>query len=136
MREFVVDLTGVTTTDGFVAAFNECFCHHAGGHLHSLNWDAFSDLLSWPDEVQYRLVFRNWSRVRGVSRRLAARCSATTRTLRLSSPARVKVMHLTAAACSVSAASRPARRPPDALRKNQWGCTHDPQGGLGCDEPS
>jgi hypothetical protein len=71
MREFVVDLTGVTTVEGFLAAFNEGFCRHVGGRLHTLNWSAFHDFLSWPDEDLFRLVFLNWGRVRGVTRRAA-----------------------------------------------------------------
>jgi hypothetical protein len=71
VREFVVNLTGVTTVEGFLAAFNEGFCRHAGGYLQTLNWNAFHDYLSWPDEERYRLVFRGWGRIRGVSRRVA-----------------------------------------------------------------
>jgi hypothetical protein len=69
-RSYVVELTGVTTIEGFLAAFNEGFCRHVGGHLHSLNWNAFNDYLSWPAEPRYRLVFRNWGRVRGLHRRV------------------------------------------------------------------
>jgi hypothetical protein len=70
MREFVIDLTDITNIDGFLAAFNAGFCHHVGGKLHSLNWDTFNDYLGWPEEKQYRLVFRNWRRIRGVHRRI------------------------------------------------------------------
>jgi hypothetical protein len=71
MREFVVDLTDVTTVDGFVTAFNTGFCQHVGGKVHRLNWDAFNDYLSWPEEERYRLTFRSWKRIKGVQRSIA-----------------------------------------------------------------
>jgi hypothetical protein len=71
VREFVVDLTGVTTAEGFLAAFNAGFCRHVGGELHTLNWNAFNDYLSWPEEERYWLLFRGWKRCRGVHRRVA-----------------------------------------------------------------
>lgn len=71
MREFVVDLTGVTTVEGFLAAFNGGFCQHVGGHLHTLNWNTFHDYLSWPGDERYRLVFLGWGHIRGVSRKTA-----------------------------------------------------------------
>ncbi len=73
MREYVVDLEGVTTVDGFLAAFNEGFCRHFGGHLNTLNWDAFNDYLFWPDEPQYRLIFRGWQEIDGVPSSIAQR---------------------------------------------------------------
>jgi hypothetical protein len=60
VREFIVELTHVQSIDEFVEAFNVGFCDKVGGHLHSLHLDAFHDYLSWPDEEQYRLVFRGW----------------------------------------------------------------------------
>jgi hypothetical protein len=60
MREFVVDMTNVSTYEEFVAAFNEGFCQHCDGHWHGRSWDAFHDYLSWPDEQQFRLVFQGW----------------------------------------------------------------------------
>lgn len=74
MREFLVDLTGVTTLEGFLAAFNAGFCQQVGGELHTLNWNAFNDFLSWPEEENYRLVFKSWGRIRGVHRRMAQEC--------------------------------------------------------------
>src|SRR5262245_26854020 len=71
MREFVVDLTGVRTIDGFLAAFNAGFCHHFGGEMRSLNWNTFKDYLSWPEEERYRLVFRGWGRIQCIHRRIA-----------------------------------------------------------------
>lgn len=66
MREFVVDLTNAVTFDGFVAAFNEGFCRHCGGHWHGRSWDAFDDFLSWPEERPFRLIFRGWGACRGL----------------------------------------------------------------------
>lgn len=65
MVDYVVDLSGVTTLDEFVAAFNEGFCRHCGGHWHG-NWNAFHDYLSWPAPERYRLVFRGWKQCRGL----------------------------------------------------------------------
>jgi hypothetical protein len=76
MREFVVDLTNVTTFKGFVAAFNEGFCRLCGGHWHGRSWDAFHDYLSWPEDKRYRLVFKGWEGCRGLEgedRRLVRR---------------------------------------------------------------
>jgi hypothetical protein len=73
MREFVVDLRNVSTFEGFVAAFNEGFCRHCGGHWHGRSWNAFHDYLSWPEQPQFRLVFRGWGGccgLRGEDRRL------------------------------------------------------------------
>ncbi|MGL4423297.1 MAG: barstar family protein [Gemmataceae bacterium] len=66
MREFVLDLTNVSTFEGFVAAFNDGFCQHCGGHWHGRSWDAFHDYLSWPQQQQYRLVFEGWAGCRGL----------------------------------------------------------------------
>ncbi len=59
MKEYVVDLTAVTSWPDFIAAFNEGFVRPVGGEWHG-NLDAFNDYLSWPDEDQYRLVIRGW----------------------------------------------------------------------------
>ena len=67
MTEYVVDLTGVSSFGEFVAAFNEGFCRHCGGHWHGRSWDAFDDYLSWPDEERFRLVLRDWKRCRGLN---------------------------------------------------------------------
>jgi hypothetical protein len=67
MREFVVDLANVSTFEGFVAAFNEGFCRHCNGHWHGRSWDAFNDYLSWPDEEQFRLLFKGWQECRGLA---------------------------------------------------------------------
>ncbi len=81
--EFVVDLTGVSSWKGFVAAFNEGFCRHVGGKWGGDNWNAFDDYLSWPEEKQYRLVFRGWRRCRGLGtenrRNVRSCCSANRR---------------------------------------------------------
>jgi hypothetical protein len=66
MREFVVDMTNVSTYEEFVAAFNEGFCQHCDGHWHGRSWDAFHDYLSWPDEEQFRLVFKGWEQCSGL----------------------------------------------------------------------
>lgn len=66
MREFVVDLANATTFEEFVAAFNEGFCRHCGGHWHGKSWDAFHDYLSWPQDERYRLVFKGWKGGRGL----------------------------------------------------------------------
>ena len=60
MRGFVVDLSRVVSFSDFVAAFNEGFCRHCAGHWDGNNWDAFHDLLSWPPDDYYRLVFHDW----------------------------------------------------------------------------
>jgi hypothetical protein len=66
VRGYVVDLAEATTFEGFVAAFNEGFCRHCGGHWHGRSWDAFHDYLSWPEEQQYRLTFKGWKGCRGL----------------------------------------------------------------------
>jgi hypothetical protein len=65
MREFVVELTGVSSFKRFITAFNKGFCRHVHGRWNG-NWNAFDDYLSWPEEKQYRLVFRGWRRCRGI----------------------------------------------------------------------
>ena len=67
MREFVVDLTDVTTFDQFVEAFNEGLCRHCDGRWHGRSWDAFHDYLSWPEEDRYRLVVQNWAACSGLN---------------------------------------------------------------------
>ena len=59
MREFVVRVADVGSFEDFIAAFNEGFCRHVGGHWGG-NLDAFNDYLSWPDEGRYRLIFQGW----------------------------------------------------------------------------
>ena len=63
MLEFTIDLTRVHTFDDFIVAFNEGFCHAAGGHWHGRSWDAFNDYLYWPGEGgdPYRLILRGWT---------------------------------------------------------------------------
>jgi hypothetical protein len=65
MREFVVEVAGVRSFEAFITAFNRGFCRHVRGRWNG-NWNAFNDYLSWPDEKQYRLVFRGWRRCRGL----------------------------------------------------------------------
>lgn len=66
MREFVVDLTKVSTFDEFVVAFNDGFCRYCDGQWHGRSWDAFHDYLSWPGEREYRLVFDGWAHCQGL----------------------------------------------------------------------
>lgn len=67
MREFVVDMTNVSTYEEFVAAFNEGFCQHSNGHWHGRSLDALHDYLSWPDEERFWLVFNGCERCGGLS---------------------------------------------------------------------
>jgi len=67
MREFTVQLSGVTTFEGFVSAFNEGFCKHFGGFWHGRSWDAFHDYLSWPEENSFILSFVGWESCTGLS---------------------------------------------------------------------
>jgi len=60
MREYVVRVADVQSFEDFIAAFNEGFCRHVGGHWNG-NLNAFNDYLSWPDEERYRLIFQGWS---------------------------------------------------------------------------
>jgi hypothetical protein len=59
MREYIVDLSSVTSYQDFIAAFNEGFIRPVGGEWHG-NLDAFNDYLWWPEEHPYRLVLRGW----------------------------------------------------------------------------
>lgn len=67
MREFVVELGDAHTYDAFVAAFNHGLCRHAGGEWGGRSWDAFHDYLSWPDDEEFRLVFRGWAGCGGLT---------------------------------------------------------------------
>jgi hypothetical protein len=83
MREFVVDLTGVSSFQDFVAAFNEGFCRHVEGEWKGANWNAFNGFLSWPDDERFRLVFRGWERaVRKIGRGRQAGSPSVARLLR------------------------------------------------------
>jgi hypothetical protein len=59
MREYIVDVSAVTSWAEFIAVVNRDFICQVGG-----NWkgslDAFDDYLYWPDEHPYRLVVRDW----------------------------------------------------------------------------
>src|SRR5687768_4709400 len=64
MTEYAVDLTGVMTRDGFIAAFNDGFIRECGGQWNG-NLDAFNDYLFWPcyekpDGFRYRLTIVGW----------------------------------------------------------------------------
>ena len=61
MREFVVELGGVSDLAAFVEAVNEGLIRRVGGEWHGRSWDAFHDYLSWAEEEWYRLVLRGWS---------------------------------------------------------------------------
>jgi Barstar (barnase inhibitor) len=58
VREYVVDLSAVTSWADFIAAFNEGFVQPVGGDWNG-NLDAFNDYLWW-DRPPYRLVIRGW----------------------------------------------------------------------------
>ena len=66
-RTFVVDLGGAEGFGDFVAAFNQGFCEPVGGHWSGNSWDAFHDYLSWPEEEQFVLVFRQWQSGRALA---------------------------------------------------------------------
>ena len=58
-HEYVVDVSGATSWEEVIAAFNLGFVHPVGG-----NWggglEAFNDYLSWPDDPSYRLIVKGW----------------------------------------------------------------------------
>jgi Barstar (barnase inhibitor) len=60
VREYVVDLSAVTSWEGFVAAFDGGFVRPVGGDGWGGNLDALNDYLWWPEEHPYRLVLRGW----------------------------------------------------------------------------
>jgi hypothetical protein len=68
MKEFIVDLTAVTSWPQFIAAFNDGFIRHVTGDWNG-NLDAFHDYLSWvgdePAGEEYRLVLRGWNSLSG-----------------------------------------------------------------------
>lgn len=59
MKEYVVDVSAVTSWSDFIAAFNDDFVRLVGGEWNG-NLDAFHDYLYWPDEHPYRLVVHGW----------------------------------------------------------------------------
>src|SRR5687768_1336268 len=67
VTEYVVDLSGVSSFEEFVAAFNDGFCRHCGGGWNGRSWDAFHDYLSWPSEERFRLTLRGWKQCRGLN---------------------------------------------------------------------
>jgi len=68
MKEFVVDLTAVTTWVQFIAAFNEGFIRPVSGDWNG-NLDAFNDYLAWAGDKDvyepFRLVLRGWNSLSG-----------------------------------------------------------------------
>lgn len=66
MREFTIQLSNITTLQGFIDAFNRDFCKHVGGHWNG-NWNAFHDYLSWPDESSFGLRLAGWDTCAGLS---------------------------------------------------------------------
>jgi hypothetical protein len=68
MKEYVVDLTSVTSWPQFIAAFNEGFMRPVSGEWNG-NLDAFHDYLSSvgdePASETYRLVLRGWKSLEG-----------------------------------------------------------------------
>jgi hypothetical protein len=61
MREYIVDLTSAASWEDVIEAFNKRLIRPVGGQWDG-NLDAFNDYLSWPEEANYRLVIRGWSR--------------------------------------------------------------------------
>jgi hypothetical protein len=87
MREFMVDLTGASSFEDFVAAFNAGFCRHAGGEWKGASWDSFSDFLSWPDDDRFRLVFHGWKQAaRKVGRGQQSPVARTLRSVLMQNP--------------------------------------------------
>lgn len=59
MKEYIVDVSAVTSWAEFIAAFNKGFVAQVSGEWKG-SLDAFNDYLGWPQEHPYRLVIRGW----------------------------------------------------------------------------
>jgi len=60
VKEYLIDVSEVTSWADFVAAFNKGFVQFVGGGEWDGNLDAFNDYLSWPEEQPYRLTIHGW----------------------------------------------------------------------------